>query len=202
MRKKLLAVVAICLAVLIVAVGAYAYIQILNNQKTNPKTFNFSWGGAIAEKFNATTFWMNVTFERTNDTHLTITVKTNDLNHRGGDVSIFFDENGDGKIGSLFFGENGDGCDAGKMYRSSNITYEEVYLGPYRNGHRFVEGYTSPLSFDKHECIFDPQQGYTYIIPISLEEHNLTNDLVYVGYLSVDVWETSVEFCFGMELIA
>lgn len=186
--KKLLVAGFVCIAVLLATVVAYHY---LSQVSSNPKTFTFSWTGPIAEKFNVTTFWMNVTFERTNETHLTVTVKTNDLNYRGSNVPIFFDENGDGEIN-----------EAGKEYLSSNITYNEVYLGPYRNGHRFVEEIASSISFNKHTCIFDPQQGYTYTIPIPLEEHNLTNDLVYVGYFSVDIWKTSVEFHFGKELIA
>ena len=188
--KKLLAVVAVCLAILLAAVGAYVYI-VMNRSSTN-KTFNFCWTGSVAEKFNATTFWMNVTFDRVNETHLIITVKVNDLSPQGGHVGLAGDGDGDGEI---------DG--GGLMYCAGNYTIESC-LGPWINGQRFLGAIIDGIDFGWHTCVFDPQQGYTYVIPTTVTNATAkASDLIHVEYVSIGAQErVMVEFRFGMELIA
>lgn len=222
LKKKLLAVVAVCLAVLLAAVGAYAYTQISNMQNqidsmNNKKSFNFFWQGPIAEKLNVTTFWLNVTFERTNETHLIITVKVNDLGYSYC-VGIAFDVNHNGEID-----EDDQGYVYGALpyYIAPDTTTKHygatpAFLGPYReDGQRFFQSFAECTIDDLHTCDFDSELGYTYIIAVNLQDvlwqrfpHKvveLINDLIHVEY-----WGNmqdgkaslvSVEFCFGIELI-
>ena len=231
--KRLLAVVAICLAVLLGAVGAYAYAQISNLQNqidsmNNKRTFNFCWTGPIAEKFNVSTFWVNVTFERPNETNLIITVKTNHLrfhevhpdyaeyNITYGQVSyvgIVFDDNNNGEL---------DEHDEGYEYSGYNWSHP-VLLDFYNSeGQRCIGSHGMQELLNTHKCTFDPELGYTYVIPIALQLYperpfnlpvqELTNDLVHIEYYYFfNEWTTwdledkkvpIVEFSFGMELIA
>jgi len=182
------------------------------------RTFNFFWGGPIAEKFNVTTFWMNITFHRENETHLLIAVKVNDLGYSYC-VGIVFDVNHNGEI---------DCEDEGYIYRASpyyiapdNTTKHygatPALLGPYQeDGQRFFQSFAEYTIDDLHTCDFDPELGYTYIIPVNLqdvfsgrpysEEVDLINDLIHVEYWGnlrdSEASRVSVEFSFGMELIA
>jgi len=212
MISKKIFVVSFCLVVLIIALGTYGYILYMEVSSlgsrledlqreinllkyrigfvNTSKTFNFFWGGSIAEKFNVTTFWMNITFQRTNETHLTITVKTNHLDFRHDYVGLAFDADDDGEI---------DG--PGMKFYSTNESLS-AYLGPYRDGQRFFEIIESALFYGLHTCTFDPQQGYTFVFPINLQKYKPINDLIHVEYIAENIWGTAVEFCFGMELIA
>jgi hypothetical protein len=194
--KKILVVVIICLAILLGAVGAYAYIQIstANQSPTYGKiTYSFYWQGdyvtpeltkhvTIKEMLGVDILYVNITFER-NDTHLIITVKTNSPVFRGGDyVGIVFDPE--------YF-------KAGGRYTASNISHID-YLGEYENGHRFLTIMASDIGKKgRHQCYFVPEEGYTYVIPIDLSLEKLTNDRIHVEY----DWSVAVEFCFGKELI-
>ena len=184
--SKSFLVAVICFGVLVLAFGVYGYLlysevsrlgcQVDDLQREinllkSSKTFNFFWQGSNAEKFNVTTFWMNITFERANETFLFITVKTNHLIFGNYHVGIVFDTNHNGEI---------DEC--GKMYRVDNSTYERACFGPYRDGERFLETIASSVSFNTHTCTFHPQLGFTYVMPIDLQDLNLTNDLIHVEY--------------------
>lgn len=234
-KKILLATV--CLAVLIIAVGAYGYalysevsslgsrledlqreINLLKYRvgfSNSSKAFNFFWGGPIAEKFNVTTFWMNITFQRTNETHLLIKVKVNDLGHSTA-MGIAFDVNHNGEIDR---GDQGYMYQAVPFYTEGTKHYGAIphFLGPYReDGQRFFETFAAVTISGLHTCDFDPGLGYTYIVSVNLQDvfwaqypHKvveLINDLIHVEYWG-NVQDgkanvVSVEFCFGMELIA
>ena len=209
--KKHLAVAAVCTAVLLVAVGAYAYLQTSNKTKEN--TFNFSWEGSIAEQFNVTTFWMKITFERPNETNLIITVKTNHLRFREvhpdyveengtyaqvDHMGIVFDSNNNGEL---------DEADEGIeyfMYGWKRWCYLDAYDA---EGQRRIGSCTMGEVNPVHRVTFDSELGYTYVIPYALswypERHpgmlvlDLSNDLVHVEYNGI----VAVEFNFGMELI-
>jgi len=143
--------VSFCFVVLVVAFGAYGYtlysqvsslgsrledlqreINLMRRAlfTNSSETFNFFWQGPIAEKFNVTTFWMNITFQRTNETTLLITVKINHLRHDNISfdyVGIVFDVNHNGEI---------DGLDDGWMYM--RLKY---YMEPYSaKRHAFLDG--------------------------------------------------------------
>jgi hypothetical protein len=219
--KKISIAVAICLAILLATVVAYVYIQMSNAQKNN-ETFTFSWEGdyvspwhdwidnrTIEERFGVTTFWMNVTFERINETNLVITVKMNDL-VKGGSLGIVFDENQNGEID-----EGDEGLKYGTILFStvsSNGTFytaQRVFLGPFRNGQRFFESFAFCIIQDIHTVDFDPDLGYTWTIPVRFRnlysefhvpnctEVELIKDLIHVEY----EFAVAVEFRFGMGLI-
>jgi len=219
MVSKRILLATVCLVVLVIAFGAYAYtlysevsslggrlddlqreINLLKYRigfTNTSKTFNFFWQGPVAEKFNVTTFWMNITFQRENETHLQITVKVNDLNttYTFGEiedyVGIVFDWNNDG----LF--------DLGDQYLPDNCS-RPALLGKYRDGQRFFDLIAMTMLDNTHETYYDPELGYTYVIPVNLywrwgqEEYRLANDLIHIEYSRT----VSVEFSFGMELIA
>ena len=209
--RKVLVVAAVCLATLIAAVGAYAYIQISNMQ--TKKTFDFSWQGSIAEKFNVTTFWMNVTFERTNKTHLTITVKTNHLRHdevKPRPPTLPDDEEwnvtyGDADYVGIVF--NLDVEDFGTRYLA-NGEYWHGWLQEHEDGQRFLSKSTPAVGITGtglHECYFDSEQGYTYVILVELADYSsgffnpkpVSSDLIHIEY----DWTVVVEFHFGKKLI-
>lgn len=229
MISKKLLLASVCLAVLIVAVGAYDYalysqVSSLESQledlqreisllshgmgfTNTSKTFNFFWGGPIAEKFNVTTFWMNITFQRENETTLLITVKINHLRydtHSYDYIGIAFDTNHDGELGVQ---------DGGSKYlrlkyyvdpyfakQTAGFVRDVPSLGNtlYHNGQLFFNCIAMCYSRSNHTVYFDPELGYTYIILINLQRQGLTNDLIHIEY----DFTVSLEFCFGMELIA
>jgi len=208
--------VLVCFVVLVGAFGAYAYalnseLSKLKNQidSTNSKrTFSFFWQGPIAEKFNVTTFWMNITFQKINETHLIITVKINDLARAY--VGVVFDVNHNGEIDKYDLGYSYGAIAYYIGTDNTTIHYfaQPAYLGPYReDSQRFFEEFAECSFEDLHTCEFDPELGYTYIITVNLQdvlwpsshkEVELINDLIHVEY----AFEVAVEFSFGMELIA
>lgn len=210
MRKKLLAVVSVCLAVLLVAAGVYAYIS---NLKTKKKTFIFSWEGPIAEKFNVSTFWMKVTFERMNETHLAITIETNHLRYnevKPRPPTLPDDEEWNvtyrdaDYVGIVF---NLGTENFGTRYLA-NGEYWHSWLEENGDEQRFLSKSSPAVGITGtglHECYFDPERGYTYMILVELADYSsgflsprpVNSDLIHIEY----DWMVLKEFHFGEELI-
>lgn len=227
MVSKRILLAAVCIVVLVGAAGAYGYalysqvsslgrrledvqneINLLKNRIgfiNSSKTYNFFWQGPIAEKFNVTTFWMNITFQRINETHLVVTVETNNLNSDDpGCVGMLFDMNHDGELG---FGDDGWVYYTFKSYVAPYYAKVKACFVPfnpslgnvlYRNGQRFFNCFAECYVAGEHTWFFDSEKGYTYVVLVNLEELSLINDLIHVEY----DFAVAVEFCFGMELIA
>lgn len=179
------------------------------------RAFTFCWGGPIAEKFNVSTFYLNMTFQKKNETHLTITAKMNDLG-QSFCFGMMFDVNHNGEL---------DPRDEEYVYKARpyylatdfpTIHYgaTPAQFGQYvEDGMRFFTHFAETTIDDLHTCDFDPELGYTYIIPVNLKDvlwqpykvAELINDLVHVEYWGN--WQkdgpnlVSVEFAFGKELI-
>lgn len=223
MISKKILLILICFITLLATVGAYSYTEIsrLKNQVdslNSQRTFTFCWGGPIAEKFNVSIFYLNMTFQRINETHLTVTAKMNDL---GQSVcfGMMFDVNHNGEL---------DHNDEGYRYRArpgylapdtttKHYLATPAQLGQYvEDGMRSLTHSAETTIFDLHTCDFDPELGYTYIIPVNLQDVfsgrsykeviELISDLIHVEYWGNSQKDgynlVSVEFAFGKELIA
>jgi hypothetical protein len=210
MRKKLLAVVAVCLTILLGAIGAYAYISTVNQFVCRKRTYSFYWEGSIAEKFNVTEFWLNVTFDRINATHLTLTIKTNHLRYDEpypipdplppGLNASYYENRTYGMLdkvgvcGNPHFGSSGiiyGGGDAWAVY----------WLGFYKDNQRFLfffAGFVGSTGTGRHTRYFDPKLGYTYVInPAPIEDWRDCN-IIHIEYDGI----VAVEFAFPKELVA
>jgi hypothetical protein len=211
MRKKLLAVVAVCLTILLGAIGAYAYISTVNQSQLvcRKRTYSFYWEGSIAEKFNVTEFWLNVTFDRINATHLTLTIKTNHLRYDEpypipdplppGLNASYFENRTYGMMDYVGVCGNPHFFSPGMRY-GSNEAWSHQYLGYYEGNQRFLYFYAphwGAYGTGRHTQYFDPELGYSYSInPAPIEDLQDCN-VIHIEYDRI----VAVEFAFPKELL-
>jgi outer membrane murein-binding lipoprotein Lpp len=177
-------------------------VNVLQNTiayKDSIKTFNYYWEGSIAEYFNVTRFWMNVTFERYEREGmrcLNITVEVNDLRESGAsyvgissDLTSFLDYKT--WIFHSFYSWIPSINDTGLPRQPGSLAEDT-------SGLRFINPVVAHYFPSFHQVRHDTQLGYTYVIPINFEELEINNDRIHVEYAQ----KVAVEFSFGMELIA
>jgi hypothetical protein len=187
MRKKLF-LVAVCVAVLIIAVGVYAYV--MNSAKN--KTFVFEWSAEEQNLVNGT-LRMELTFA-VKGGNLNVLAKINDREYDANSTSctfvMVFDMNKNGTIDYLeycYVFYSGGRC------RSPALTNNSFW-----NGHGGYLWGCSPVESPYHTFTRDELHS-VFKISIPLEELDLVNDLVIVSFLNNygNVWK---EFNFGLEV--
>jgi len=166
--------------------------------KNSTKTFKFYWEGYIAEWFNVSTFWMNITMEKVttdkiwlptgeNSTKVITTIEFNDLRDDWQDSYLGI---ASALTGSWEYFPNG---------------YKQLcYLGDYNsNGQRFMEIY--PLKIPEvsdHEFHHD-EHGSKYVVPSEaiemLIELGVTGSIMqmHIEYMHTVV----VEFSYEMDVV-
>jgi len=188
MVSKRILLVAICVAVLIAAVGVYAYTS-MNN--TNTKTFFFEskWSS------DGETKHMKMTFAIKGE-NLSITAEIDDTVYSPtAFLGLVFDMNHSGAI---------EDWEPAYMLYARNESRDPVR---YPTAWKSPENVTPYLSFASceprpspfHTCVFNNESGYVFKIQIPLEELNLANDLFYMCFSSTSSGFYE-EFNFGLEV--
>lgn len=185
MISKRILVITVCVAVLAVAIGAYAYNSI-NNASNERWDFIFEWSAEEQDIVDGT-LQMKMKFAIRGD-FLSFLVKINDKNiSHNSWLLMVFDMNHSGAI------EVGEPC---------YVFYYVDYRSPSRtnnawwNGHgafSFACGPEYPSPY--HGLFLDESEGYIYIITIPRPELNLVNDLIIVSYCGA--WK---QFNLGVEI--
>lgn len=186
MVSKKILLITVCVAVLIVAVGVYAYNPM---NTTNTKTFFFEskWSS------DGETKHMKLVFA-TKGENLSVTAEIDDRVYNGTPfLGLVFDMDHSGAIE--------DGEPAYMLY-ADNRSRDPVR---HPTAHKSITGecldwaWTWPIPSPFHTCVFNSESGYTFKIQIPLQELNLVNDLVYMCFSSTSSGFYE-EFNFGLEV--
>lgn len=186
MVSKRILLVAICVAVLILVIGVYAYTS-MNNPTTKTFFFESKWSA------DGETYHMTMVFA-IEGKNLSVTAKIDQkvYNHTTW-LGLVFDMNHSGAIEDwepayMFYARN----ESRDPVR--HPTAEKSAVSPY-----LAFAYCEPIPSPFHTCVFNSKSGFTFKIQIPLEELNLVNDLVYMCFVggSSAFYE---EFNFGLEV--
>lgn len=186
MVSKRILLVIVCLAVLIVAVGVYAYNSM--NNDANTKTFFFESKWSEGE-----TKHMKITFAIKGE-NLSITAEIDEkVYNRTTWLGLVFDMNHSGAI---------EDWEPAYMLYARNESREPLrcktaWKSPESPYLAFAA--VEPIPSQVHTCVFNSEFGFTFKIQIPLGELNLTNDLVYMCFMgsTCGFYE---QFNFGLEV--
>ena len=165
MRKKLL-FGAVCIVVLLVAAGAYAY-TIVNSGKG--RTFNFEWF-PLTQNVTSGFLQMDLTFTFLDKGNLSIVVKINDDEYNGSDyLGIAHVEHEAGGLGWMFYASN---LAHGAAIVTSNGFMDYFILYPTES--------------KVHTCSYN-EEGYTFLISLPPPEEPSAGDLIHVCFYDAQI---------------